>query len=603
MKIGYTEQDLKAYVLKKLRINGSSVHQIKILKEGLDSRKHDDIHYVINLGVFVSGKGESSDDQRKLENEILKNARLLNDKNIMLTNPVSYVFPHIVNMEIREFLDEAEEYRPVVIGAGPAGYFAAVKLAEAGFKPIVLERGKPVEERTEDIKLFWEKAVLDPDSNVCFGEGGAGTFSDGKLNTGNKDKEGYFAEVLRTFVKYGAPEETAYKSKPHIGTDVLRGIMRNMRQAILKYGGDVRFQSKLIDIEYDIDMSTFGYESELPTYELQVEAKDETYSIFTHTVILAIGHSARDTIEMLKKRQFTLSPKPFAMGVRVEHKQEMINKAMYGEDYRERYGDKLPAADYKLVYHTDDQTSGAEDKEGKRASGSRSVFSFCMCPGGYVVNSSTEDGALTINGMSYSGRDGENANSAIVVGIEPEDYLKSDAMKSDAGPADACDPMAGIRFQQEIERAAYKAGGGRIPLQLYGDLKKDVPSTEIRSVRPSIKGSWAFGELKYVFPDFILKSIMEAFSYFGRRIAGYDDPDTVLTAVEARTSSPVRIDRDDNMMAADFYGVFPIGEGAGYAGGITSAAADGIKCAERVSEYLIEDLIETYKVYETSKYL
>ena len=572
---GYSEKNLEQKINKK--IYGYGYKSYKIQRESLDSRKHDDIHY--ELSVYVDSENEEL---------ILKKATKSNNKNITLTKMPSYSFPHIMNTEIREFLDIADEFRPVIIGSGPAGYHAAVKLAKAGFKPIVLERGNAVEERVDDIEDFWNgTAELKEDSNVCFGEGGAGTFSDGKLNTGNKDKGGYFHEVLETFVSYGADESILYKAKPHIGTDVLRAVVKNMRLDIERLGGEVRFGAKLIDINYETSIETFGYESELPVYQLIIEGPDGKYYHKTHSVILAIGHSARDTYEMLLKRSFTMEQKSFAMGVRVEHPAEMINESMYGKDYKKLYGDKLPVADYKLVYHTDSQEDSSS-KDGK----SRSVFSFCMCPGGYVVNSSTEPGTICINGMSYSGRNGMNSNAAIVVNIEPEDYSDN--------PDDI---LAGVRFQRSLEANAFEVGKGVIPVQMLKDYKTGKVSSELGSIKPEIKGRYELGNLKNVFPKFMADAIEESFDYFGKRIEGYDRDDTVLSAVEARTSSPVRILRNTEMMCDNFPGIIPAGEGAGYAGGITSAAADGIKSAEAVSEYLVEDMVECYKGYEMSKYM
>ena len=569
---GYTREQLESKVRKKLY--NFPFNKCTIQKESLDSRKHDDIHYVVNVLV-------ESDH----EDEIIKKANKVNNKNITLTKINKYEFPHIINTEVREFIDIAQEFRPVIVGSGPAGYHAAVKLALAGFKPIVLERGKAVEERTKDVESFWADSVkedkdnkfapqtVNPESNVCFGEGGAGTFSDGKLNTGNKDKGGYFKEVLETFVKYGASPEILYKSKPHIGTDVLRNILVNMRHDIEKYGGEVRFEHRLKRIVHETVIDTFGYESELPIYELIIDSPDGEYALKTHSVILAIGHSARDTYKMLDSVGFSMEPKAFAVGVRVEHPVEVINKAMYGEDYREKYGDNLPTADYKLTFHTGND---------------RAVFSFCMCPGGYVVNSSSEEGGTVINGMSYSGRDGRNSNSAIVVGVEPSDFGSDDL-------------FAGMKFQQELEKAAYKEGHGLIPIQTFGELNGDDQVDN--PVEPDMKGAYVNGNLRNVFPDYIIDSIIEAMPAFGKRIKGFDDSSTIMSAVESRTSSPLRIIRGKNMMTEDFPGIIPSGEGAGYAGGITSAAADGIKSAEALSEYLIEDLIECYKNYETSKYM
>lgn len=599
----YDSKDLREAVESILKTK--DITSIKILKESLDSRHHDKIHYNLAVGVYVPN-----------EEELYKrvNGKGYN-KNLMLTTEESYTFPHIINTDVREFLSDVPEYRPVIIGSGPAGYNAAIQLARAGFRPILFERGLPVEERTISVNTFWDEGKLDPESNVCFGEGGAGTFSDGKLNTGNKDKSGYFKEVLETFAHYGADPSITYKSKPHIGTDVLRGVLKNMREDIERFGGEIHFGSKLVDIEAEIDYQNdsenggkiFGFESELPLYELTIEKVGDTadseaksFKIKTHSVILATGHSARDTLLMLKSRGVTMEPKPFAMGVRVEHKAEMINEAMYGKNYKQRYGDTLPAADYKLVYHTDQD----EDKA------SRNVFSFCMCPGGYVVNSSSEPGTSVINGMSYSGRSGGNSNSAIVVSINPDDFMYDQDSSEEYSDEEKelrqlyTKELRGCLMQLKIEQAAFKAGDGAIPLQLYGDLKAGKKSESLGEIEPAIKGHWNFADLRQALPHFMVDAILEAMEDFGQKIEGFDGDDTVVTAVESRTSSPVRILRDrETMMAEGFPGIVPTGEGAGYAGGITSAAADGIKAAEAVSEFLIDDLIECYKAFETSKYL
>lgn len=568
---GYNEKQLLSKLKKK--IYNYDISSYKIQKESLDSRKHKDIHYVLNVII------ESKDEEK-----ILKKAERVHDKNITLTKPFIYTFPHIINTDVREFLDVADEFRPVIVGSGPAGYHAAIKLALAGFKPIVLERGNAVEDRLSDIERFWSNdRILNSESNVCFGEGGAGTFSDGKLNTGNKDKEGYFKEVLDTFVRYGADPSIGYMAKPHIGTDELRRVLVNMRKDIIKYGGEIRFGNKLIEIVHETSIETFGYESELPIYELIIEdiKNKRIYNHKTHSLILATGHSARDIYKMLDNIGFGMEQKAFALGVRVEHNAETINKAMYGEEYRDIYGDNLPAADYKLVYHTNSE---------KNDNVSRSVFSFCMCPGGYVVDSSTEEKTAVVNGMSYSGRDGMNSNSAIVVNIDPKDF-------------DGDDIMAGVRFQKELEEAAFREGKSGIPVQLYGDLSENRVSDKTGSITPQIKGNWSFGNLRNVLPDYVVDSILEAMPYFGTKIKGYDNIDTVISAVESRTSSPIRIIRNtETLMADNFPGIFPCGEGAGYAGGITSAAADGIRCHEALTNYLIEDLIECYKNYEFSKY-
>ncbi|HBZ03721.1 MAG TPA: FAD-dependent oxidoreductase [Lachnospiraceae bacterium] len=573
-KIGYTKEDLIQTIKKKLKVKSDKefeeeVISFHIYRESLDSRKHDDIHYVVSISVNLKNEG--------------KFLKLVNNKNIMLTKPKKYTFPHILNTEIREYIDINPDYRPVIVGSGPAGYHAALKLSYAGFKPIVLERGRAVEERIHDIDSFWNNNKLDTDSNVCFGEGGAGTFSDGKLNTGNKDKGGYFKEVLDTFVRYGAPESVGYMAKPHIGTDVLRDILVKMRNDIIRLGGEVRFSNKLIDIDFDNDQSEFGYETENPRYELTVDSPDGIYKISTYSVILAIGHSARDTFKMLYNHNYQIEKKPFAIGVRAEHKAEDINKAMYGDDFRKLYGDSLPTADYKLTYHT-----RMLDEE-------RSVFSFCMCPGGYVVNSSTEEDGICINGMSYKDRAGENSNSAIIVNINPEDYKDY--------KYEGIDVLGGLSFQQELEKAAFKAGDGLIPVTTYKDMKEDRVTDSFGTVKPNICGKYKMASIKDVLPEYVYNAILEAMPYFGKRIKGYDNPDTVISAVEARSSSPVRIVRNEHLMAEEYPGIFPCGEGAGYAGGITSAAADGIKTAEALSEYLVDDLIESYKAYEISKYV
>ena len=561
MRIGYDDSDIEKVIYKNLRIKNYKSY--KIIRESLDSRKHDNIHYQVSIGVNIDN-----------EDKII---RSVHNNNVMLTKEQKYTFPHILNTDIRDYLDDNPIFRPVIIGSGPAGYHAAIKLAHAGFKPIVLERGKPVEERVQDVEAFWNGDDLNTESNVCFGEGGAGTYSDGKLNTGNKDKDGIIHEVLETFVKYGADPEILYKAKPHIGTDVLRDILKNMRSDIERLGGEIRFGNKLVDIEHFTDSSDPNViKCNLDLYRLQVKPSgSDIYEIITPCVILAIGHSARDTYEMLKVREFSMEQKPFAMGVRVEHSAEMINQAMYGKDYKAHYGDSLPAADYKLVYHTE---------------GGRNVFSFCMCPGGYVVNSATEDGTTVVNGMSYSGRAGINSNSAIVVSITPDDFESDDV-------------LSGADLQKKLEQLAFNAGNGGIPLQLYGDLKDNRSSDKIGEVVPAIKGKWNFADLRQVLPEFMVEALLEAMKYFGSRIEGFDNPDTVITAIESRTSSPVKIIRDKELlMAPDHPGIIPCGEGAGYAGGITSAAVDGIKAAEAVSEYLVEDIIQAYKDAETAKY-
>jgi len=571
---------LYAAAAKALKISPDKIDTIKLYRRSLDSRHHDDIHYVLTLNVSVS-----------------KNVHIrIDNKNIMSTKEAEYEYPHFLANPVREFLkyppEEASRLRPVIIGAGPAGYFAALKLARAGFCPIVIERGQNVDVRTQDVEGFFGGGALKKESNVAFGEGGAGTFSDGKLNTGNKDKHGYFREVMQEFYRCGAPESVTYDAKPHIGTDRLRLIMRNMREKIISFGGDVRFGSRLDDI-HKIDDGDAVY------YRLHISCVDGSYELDTSAVVLAIGHSARDTYAMLMDRGYSLEPKPYAMGVRIEHSREAVNRSMYGDNYHELYGDMLPSADYKLVEH---------DSTG------RAVFSFCMCPGGYVVDSSSDEGMLSINGMSYSDRMGDNSNSAIVVSVTPEDVLREYGGDSNSSNVNA---KSAIKYQESIEEAFYRLCNGSIPWQTYGEFKaaysdrtddisktsctaksdddnlsvSTVPSEE---VIPQIKGSYTRGNVGGTLPKYIYDAIIECMPRFAGKVNAFADDSAVVSGPETRTSSPVRMPRDEHMMAEGFPGVFPIGEGAGYAGGITSSAADGIKAYEAVSEYLTPVILDAY---------
>ncbi len=528
-EVGYKESDIEKVIWKKLK--GASVKDWKIYKRSLDSRRKNDIHYVMTLHVNLTDESKEAGLIRKI-----------NNKNIMLTKQNEYHFPTVLTSPIKE------EDRPIIAGAGPAGYFAAIYLAEAGFKPIVIERGKAVEERSEDVEAFWNGGNLNPESNVSYGEGGAGTFSDGKLYTGNKNKGGYFTEVLNTFYRFGAAPEITYDAKPHIGTDVLKTVIKNMRDFIIEKGGEVRFSTRLESIDALADGS----------YKLSVTSSEnrEQSELITKTLILAIGHSARDTMRMLIGKGFNMQQKPYAIGLRVEHKRETIDRAMYGE-----MADKLPAADYKLTYH---------------AENGRPVFSFCMCPGGYVVNSSSTPGQLVINGMSYSGRNGENSNTAMIVGITPDDF------EGDS-PEDA------IKYQEKLEKDFYNLADGLIPVQRLEDFKAGEETKALGQITPQIKGQYTLSEISHILPGEVRDALRESFESFGKTIEGYNDPDTILSGIESRTSSPVRINRDENMMAEGYPGILPIGEGAGYAGGITSAAADGIKAAEKAAEYIIRN--------------
>ena len=526
-------------------LKGKDYEFVRILRRSLDARKKNDIHY--NYSVLVKLAGDES-----------KTVKAINNKNITLTNPAKYQFPFSLEADKSE---QVLNTRPVIIGSGPAGYFAATVLADNGFCPIVIERGCPVEERKADVESFWETGRLNKESNVSFGEGGAGTFSDGKLNTGNKDRDGIYSFVFETFRRFGAHESVCYDAKPHIGTDVLMDVMKNMRQNILSKGGNILFNTKLIDIiAEENDVYKLKLESKMTYDQLQssienLSRQDNYVEIVTDNIILATGHSSRDTMKMLYDRGFLMEQKPFAVGLRIEHPRKMIDDDRYGE----AFSGKLPAADYKLTYH---------------AGNGRAVFSFCMCPGGYVINASSEEGCMTVNGMSYSGRDSDNSNSAIVVNINPDD-IKGDA------------PLDAVKFQVELEKAFYNAGQGNVPVQLFGDFVKGEKSEKLGSIKQMIKGKISLAELKSCLPEYLSDAIIEGIRFFGTRIKGFDSEDAILSGIESRTSSPVRIVRNDDLQAEGFPGVFPCGEGAGYAGGITSAAADGIRCAAKLAERII----------------
>ena len=549
LPVNYTETDLIRACEKALRRR--NLPEVTLLRRSLDARKKDQIHY--HISASVTGYSEAE------EKQILRGLR---GDQVTSIKRKEYRFPFSAgriedapSTERGEAAPSAEEKnigrdnrRPVIVGTGPAGYFAGLMLARAGFRPILIERGKPVEERKKDVDRFWEGGSLDPESNVSFGEGGAGTFSDGKLYTGNKDRDGSQAFVLQTFHAFGAPEEITYDAKPHIGTDVLYRIMQNMRSEILSCGGEILFQHQLKRIDVISESMNLYRLTIIKLCKQEVE-------ITTNAVVLAVGHSARDTFQMLNEMGLSMEQKPFAMGLRIEHPRSLIDRGRYGDGIEEG---SLPAADYKLTYHT---------SEG------RAVFSFCMCPGGYVVNASTEEGGTVVNGMSYSGRNGENSNSALVVNILPSDY-----------PGE--DPLDGITYQRSIEQAMYRLGEGAIPVQRYEDFREDRIGEGPGSVVPMIKGKIHPANLREGLPETISRAIIEAMPAFNKEIPGFDLPDAVLSGVDSRTSSPVRIVRNEALQAERFSGIFPCGEGAGYAGGIMSAAVDGIHVAEQVAAYL-----------------
>lgn len=534
IKIPVQKDETKA-IKKKLEklLSTKSAYTYQIVRKSLDARDKSNLMHIYTLDV-------------QLEDEKQIPRKLIDNKNIMLTKETKYQFPYEANRNCH--------IRPVIIGAGPAGYFAALHLARAGYCPVVVERGKCVEERTKDVEAFWQgDAMICANSNVSFGEGGAGTFSDGKLNTGIKDKHGRIQAVIRDFIQFGAPEEIGYINKPHIGTDILKQVMQNMRREIENLGGEILFEHQLVQIAHTTED------------ELQLDIKDlksdTVRSLHTAACILAIGHSARDTFAMLQKTAVPMEAKSFAMGLRIEHKQSMINASQYGTSEQ---AELLPAADYKMTC---------------RSGKGRSVYSFCMCPGGFVVNASSGEAQSVVNGMSNHDRSEENANSAIVVNVTPEDF-EADGFASYG-------VLAGVEFQKKYERKAYEEGDGKIPVQRFADYKKNRISTAFGSVRPNIRGSYQFANLRNCLPAYINDAIIEGILDYDRKLKGFSSGDAVLSGIESRTSSPVRIVRDETYQSA-YAGLFPCGEGAGYAGGITSAAVDGIKVAEAVAQYINE---------------
>lgn len=528
LPLDHPEQALTDAVLARLGIGASELRGFTVFKRSYDARKRSAIVLIYSLDVDVAD-----------EAGVL--ARMQHDAHLMPSPDTSYKF--VAGGEQLQGFDKNE--RPIVIGTGPCGLFVALILAQMGLRPLILERGKVVRERTVDTFGFWRKRELNPESNVQFGEGGAGTFSDGKLYSQIKDPKHYGRKVLTEFVKAGAPEEIMYVSKPHIGTFRLVKMVEQMRENIIALGGEYRFSSKVVDIEVEGS----GAQRQIRGVVL---ANGE--HIASRHVVMAIGHSARDTFEMLFERGVYIEAKPFSVGFRVEHPQSLIDSCRFGPNAGNKI---LGAADYKLVHH---------------ASNGRSVYSFCMCPGGTVVSAASEPGRVVTNGMSQYSRNERNANSAIVVGITPADYPGH--------------PLAGIALQRKLEEGAFALGGSTYdaPGQLMGDFVKGRASTALGSVIPSLKPAVHLTDLATSLPDYAIVALREAFPAFDKQIRGYYKEDALLTGVETRTSSPIRIKRnDDDLQSLNTRGLFPAGEGAGYAGGILSAAVDGIKVAEAVA--------------------
>lgn len=549
LPVEHTQEELRETVYSRLKILNKINHvklskenlKYRIIKQSIDARKGE-VRYIYTVEVDVSALLE---EKGLSEAEIVRKC-----KNPDITISDARRYPDISirtgNISTDEGMSASAKrkpaYRPVIVGSGPAGLFCAYTLALAGYCPIVIERGEKVEDRSSTVERFFQKGMLNPESNVQFGEGGAGTFSDGKFNTMVKDKTGRNTFVLETFVKFGADEKLLYMNKPHIGTDVLSVVVKNMREEIIRLGGTFLFDTKMVD---------FRTENYRLAAVVTVNTKDgNRQEIPCEVLVLATGHSARDTFEMLYQKQLFMEPKAFAMGVRIEHKRAMIDEAQYGN-----YKDILPAADYKLTH---------------RAKNGRGVYTFCMCPGGYVINSSSEKGLTCVNGMSYSGRDGENSNSAIIVTVTKEDF-------SDRSP------LGGVRLQRELEKAAYIAGEEKIPVQMFGDFKKNIVSSAWGDILPQTKGDYVPANLNRIFPSFISESLVEGIDTFAVRIKDYNRYDAVISGVESRTSSPLRILRNE-AFESNISGIYPCGEGAGYAGGITSAAMDGIKVFEAIAK-------------------
>lgn len=507
-----TDDDIRKKVCKA--VGTDKISSFRIVRRAIDARRKSDVHYIITAEL------ECSDEAHVLKKGLANISKLSEEK---------YRFPPC----------RFHGKRPVIVGSGPAGLFCTLYLSRAGFKPILIERGEDVDTRQKEVEAYWKTGILNTETNVQFGEGGAGTFSDGKLNTGTRDIR--IRAVLEDFVTFGASKDILINAKPHIGTDVLARVVKAMRKEIIRLGGEVRFSTKLCDIK-----SKSGR-----VYSAVAENRNGSYEIEASQIVLAIGHSARDTFEMLKRNGIAMTQKPFAIGARIEHSQDFISEAMYGKASK-----LLPPADYKLAVHTEN---------------GRGLYTFCMCPGGYVVAAASETDTVVTNGMSYSDRAGQNANSALLVGISPNDFPSNDV-------------LAGMYLQRDIERRAYALGGGKAPAQTLGDFLKGT-SRGLGSVTPTYPLGVRELSLSSLFPKYITETLSSGLYLMDKKIRGFSADDAVLTAPETRSSSPIRLVRDDGYRLS-LNGLYSAGEGGGHAGGITSSAVDGIKAAEMVAKGL-----------------